>query len=447
MRDTIAWSHDLLSPEEQTVFRRLAVFPGGCTIEAAEAVAGAESALDVFAGMAALVDESLLRQEEGAEGEPRFRMLETVREYGLEQLEASGEGDDHARPPRGLVPDPGRAGRARSPLAAPCRREWVARLEEELPNLRAAVTWLLARGEATRALRLLVAAEDFWTQRHLSDAELHRWLEAALAAAPDAPARDRVLAHWLLSTGNGLLGDDEAALHHAQRLLDGGGGIGRPGRPRVRALRVGARLGRPWRSCPGGGRLCRGHPAVADGGRLMVAMPWIAQAELADKLILQGDLEAGVPMLEEALRACGSCPIPPGSWCSSSTCAATPRCCRTTSRWRRACLRRPSRRAGACTHAVAPRRHSRAGGGGAGTRSGGAGGAVTRRGRGRASNPSGCNAGTTGSMPNASRRTTRAALPTAAFEQAWAAGRAVPLEEAITEALTIADEVAIHMDG
>ena len=96
---------------------------------------------------------------------------------------------------------------------------WVARLDEELPNLRAAVDWLLARGEATRALRLLVAAEDFWTQRHPSYAELHRWLEAALAAAPDAPARDRALAHWLLSYGNGALGHDEAALHHAQRLL------------------------------------------------------------------------------------------------------------------------------------------------------------------------------------------------------------------------------------
>ena len=105
---------------------------------------------------------------------------------------------------------------------------WVARLDEELPNLRAAVTWLLARGEATRALRLLVAAEDFWTQRHLSDPELHRWLEAALAAAPDAPARDRVLAHWLLSIGNGLLGNDEAALHHAQRLLAAAKELGDP---------------------------------------------------------------------------------------------------------------------------------------------------------------------------------------------------------------------------
>ena len=166
MRDTIAWSHDLLAPEEQTVFRRLAVFPGGCTIEAAEAVAGTESGLDVFAGMAALVEKSLLRQEEGAEGEPRFRMLETVREYGLEQLEASGEGE--ATRDRLAAWSLTLAEQAEPVAFGGIIRPWADRLDEELPNLRAAVTWLLARGEATRALRLLVAAEDFWTQRHLT---------------------------------------------------------------------------------------------------------------------------------------------------------------------------------------------------------------------------------------------------------------------------------------
>src|SRR5918995_6854426 len=91
MRDAIAWSHDLLTPDEQVLFRRLAVFTGGCALEAAEAVANHEATHDVFGGMASLVDKSLLRQDEGAEGEPRFRMLETVREYGLERLEAGGE--------------------------------------------------------------------------------------------------------------------------------------------------------------------------------------------------------------------------------------------------------------------------------------------------------------------------------------------------------------------
>ena len=93
LRDTIAWSYDLLDEPERRLFRRLAVFVGGCTLEAAEAVCNADGDLgiDVFDGIASLVDKSLLRQEDGPDGEPRFTMLETIREYGLEQLQASGE--------------------------------------------------------------------------------------------------------------------------------------------------------------------------------------------------------------------------------------------------------------------------------------------------------------------------------------------------------------------
>jgi predicted ATPase len=91
MRDAIGWSHDLLTREEQTLLHRLAVFSAGCTLDAAEAVADPESTVDVFDGIASLVDKSLLRQEETV-GEPRFRMLETVREFALERLEESGAG-------------------------------------------------------------------------------------------------------------------------------------------------------------------------------------------------------------------------------------------------------------------------------------------------------------------------------------------------------------------
>ncbi len=92
MRDAIAWSHDLLTAEEQRFFRRLAVFVGGFTLEAAEAVAGGDDlAIDVLDGVASLVEQSLLREEDGPGGEPRYLMLETVREFGLEQLAAAGE--------------------------------------------------------------------------------------------------------------------------------------------------------------------------------------------------------------------------------------------------------------------------------------------------------------------------------------------------------------------
>jgi predicted ATPase len=94
MRDTIAWSYDLLAAEEQLLFRRLAVFAGGCTLESAEAVADPDGTFDIVVGITALVENSLLCQEEGGEGQPRFHMLETVREFGLEQLAACGEEAD-----------------------------------------------------------------------------------------------------------------------------------------------------------------------------------------------------------------------------------------------------------------------------------------------------------------------------------------------------------------
>jgi predicted ATPase len=97
MRDAIAWSHDLLTADERILFRRLSVFVGGCTLEAAEAVCGTgDRGVDVLAGIASLVSKSLVRYEEGADGEPstdssRYRLLETVREFGLERLIASDE--------------------------------------------------------------------------------------------------------------------------------------------------------------------------------------------------------------------------------------------------------------------------------------------------------------------------------------------------------------------
>ena len=111
MRDAIAWSYDLLTPEEQTAFRQLAVFVGGFTLEAAEAVAGLDAASPMFTVIASLVDNSLVLQEPDADDEPRFRMLETVREYGLEQLEATGDADAIGRAARGLVPRLGRGRR------------------------------------------------------------------------------------------------------------------------------------------------------------------------------------------------------------------------------------------------------------------------------------------------------------------------------------------------
>ena len=107
LRSEIAWSYDLLAASEQALFRRLAVFVGGFSLDAARAVCGPISGdlhLDVLDGIASLVDQNLLRHEQGTDSEPRFGMLETIREFGLEQLAASGELDALRRRPRRLLP-------------------------------------------------------------------------------------------------------------------------------------------------------------------------------------------------------------------------------------------------------------------------------------------------------------------------------------------------------
>jgi predicted ATPase/DNA-binding CsgD family transcriptional regulator len=211
MHDALAWSYDLLPVEDQALFRRLAAFNGGCTIEAAEAVGITADAprIDGLRGLASLVDNSLLRLEEGADGEPRFGMLETIREYGLERLEESGEADATRR--RHAAWALAFAVRAEPELyGGPHQARWLDRLETEHDNLRAALAWAEHAGDAEAALRLAGALFWFWYVRgHLTEGR--RWLERALALGDDAPAAARARA--LLGCGMlaHYLGDDGAA--------------------------------------------------------------------------------------------------------------------------------------------------------------------------------------------------------------------------------------------
>ncbi|HZF58488.1 MAG TPA: helix-turn-helix domain-containing protein [Rubrobacter sp.] len=192
MRDTVAWSHDLLSTEEQTIFRRLAVFVGGFGLAAAEAVGGGS----VLEGLSALLENSLVRAEAGssdADGtEPRFTMLETVRAFGLERLAASGEEGELRERHAGYYL--ALAERANPELEGGGQAAWLNLLEREHDNLRAAMQWLLERGEPERAARLGSATWLFWAVRgHAGEGQL--WLERALATGELAgSARARTLA-------------------------------------------------------------------------------------------------------------------------------------------------------------------------------------------------------------------------------------------------------------
>ena len=230
MRDAIAWSHDLLTPEEQALFRRLSVFAGGCTLEAAEAVAAAagEHGIGVLDGLGSLVDKSLLRPEAGPDGEARFGMLETVREFGLERLAASGEEagvrDRHAAWCLDLAERFRVGAWNQSELLA-----WLRRAEGEHDNLRAALAWLDRAGDGERLLRLAEALHTLWYE-HTHHAEGIGWLERALAGAPAAPTEVRLRAVTALGFLLERLGRYERADAAHREELDLARELGDPGR-------------------------------------------------------------------------------------------------------------------------------------------------------------------------------------------------------------------------
>ncbi len=200
LRQAIGWSYDLLTPGEQVLFRRLAVFVGGCTVTAVEAVARGglpDVSLDVVNGMASLVDKSLLRQEEKG-GDLRFRMLETIREYALERLTAAEEADRFQRAHADYClelaeqAEPGL-------LGGWSQAEWLDRLREDHDNLRAALSWFIRHGPADSGLRLAAALRRFWRSRGYL-AEGREWT-SALLALPAARTRTAARAKVLQAAG------------------------------------------------------------------------------------------------------------------------------------------------------------------------------------------------------------------------------------------------------
>jgi tetratricopeptide (TPR) repeat protein len=168
----IDWSYQLLSTEGQTLFRRLGVFVGGWTLDAAETICMENLSLNLLDSLASLLDNNLVKQDTRSDGEPRFMMLETIREYALEQLAASGE--QAALRQRHAAFFVTLAEAAEPTVTRPQHGLWWDRLEVEHPNFRAALGW----GETS--LRLAVALGVFWSRRgHMSEGII--WLTDALA--------------------------------------------------------------------------------------------------------------------------------------------------------------------------------------------------------------------------------------------------------------------------
>lgn len=209
----------MLSPDQQAVFRRLAVFVGGCSLEAAQALtallpSGETDDVDVSEVLFALVERNLLLSDDDG----RFRYLETVREFALERLEAMGEGETtHAAHAEFFLE---LAEEAAPALRGSDQRVWLDRLERTADNLRVALRWLIDRDEEDAlddAARMCWRLWHFWWARGYL-VEGRRWAEAILAR-PAAGQLARARAAWVVSTAALDSGDYAAAPAHIHTCL------------------------------------------------------------------------------------------------------------------------------------------------------------------------------------------------------------------------------------
>jgi predicted ATPase/DNA-binding CsgD family transcriptional regulator len=214
MAGAIEWSYELLPEDERVMFRRLGVFAGGCSLEAAEAIA---PDLDVLEGLGSLVDKSLLRLDEVG-GEPRYRLLETIREYAVLRLKQAQEWDITACRHAGYLL---RLVELAEPELRGARQAgWLDRFEREHDNLRAALAWSITNDLDT-ALRLAAGLWRFWFTRGYM-LEGRRWVESALEASATVEVSARSRARALTAAGEMAWGCgdvDRAAIHHSASLV------------------------------------------------------------------------------------------------------------------------------------------------------------------------------------------------------------------------------------
>ena len=242
LRSTIDWSHQVLSPAEQRLFRRLAVFRAPCTIEAAEAVCdfGQDLGTDVLEGLGALVNQSLLRRGEGVDSEPRFEMLATIREYALERLFEAGEqtltGRAHAAYCLVLAEEGGRG------ICGPDPAPWLARFDLELDDLRAALDHLIAAGNAEWATRLVTALLPYWRRRELLAEGRERFTAALRLGGASRHTRAQALYAASLLTGEQGDGPTTRALLDESVALYRGLGDERASLVALNALAVACQL-------------------------------------------------------------------------------------------------------------------------------------------------------------------------------------------------------------
>jgi predicted ATPase len=215
LRATIEWSFDLLSDEEQHLFARLGVFAGGCTYEAAEEIADADPDT-----LQSLLDKSLLRKRDSKAG-PRYWMLETIREYAVDKLEASGEAEELRHRHAELFLDLAEEG-----TFVMMDATWADRLDAEVDNVRTALDHAAATGQSQRVLRSVASLRDFWfTRGYITEGRAR--LESALAADIEATSA-RCIALIAASSAAMIAGAQTAARQHLDEGLTLADALGDP---------------------------------------------------------------------------------------------------------------------------------------------------------------------------------------------------------------------------
>jgi predicted ATPase len=218
LRSTLDWSYSLLNAQEKILYARLAVFVGGFTLEDAEAVCNLEDNMDILEGIASLVNNSLLKQEETTGGDSRFRMLETIREYALQRLAESNEQTElqrrHAHQYMGMV-----ANQASFGIMSRESTLWLNRLEREHDNIQAALEWCLATPAGRElALSVLDILTWFWYRRGFFN-EGRTWTDRLLAASAGEPKPIRAAALQMSSRMAMWRGDLVSAVTRAKESL------------------------------------------------------------------------------------------------------------------------------------------------------------------------------------------------------------------------------------
>ncbi len=215
MHDAIAWSYDLLEPDEREVFERLALFADSIPLAGAVVICGDGDELAVLALLASLADKSLLIRDPAATGEPRFRMLPTIREFALEQLRRNGAEDGAMGRLASWCLDVAEAAAAMRQKTSGTP-QLIAQLDLELDTFRDVLAWLEQQGRAEEFLRLAAALGWFWLHRSYRS-EGRRWLESAIAQGIEAGIRTVVLARAY--DGAGVLAFAQGDYDRASALI------------------------------------------------------------------------------------------------------------------------------------------------------------------------------------------------------------------------------------